>query len=228
MWRPDGSVVHKDKACETRMIRAENPLDAEKSISFAELELGNAPTAIRFVLKEDGGSRWIDFNGDDFVIPMPEAMYASSTLDLTGERSKEAMSVAAAAAARAAEMKLDTSTLEPLVDSASEYDVDVATTTTIPEKTTTEIAEKPFVPIERKRAERSAVGNGREVLLQGFNWESCKMDWYQYVEKLAPTIAEYGFSVIWLPPPTDSVSQEGYMPRDYYSCLLYTSDAADE
>ena len=40
MWRPDGSVVHKDKACETRMIRAENPLDAEKSISFAELELG--------------------------------------------------------------------------------------------------------------------------------------------------------------------------------------------
>ena len=133
MWRPDGSVVHKDKACETRMIRAENPLDAEKSISFAELELGNAPTAIRFVLKEDGGSRWIDFNGDDFVIPMPEAMYASSTLDLTGERSKEAMSVAAAAAARAAEMKLDTSTLEPLVDSASEYDVDVATTTTIPE-----------------------------------------------------------------------------------------------
>ena len=217
MWRPDGSVVHKDKACETRMIRAENPLDAEKSISFAELELGNAPTAIRFVLKEDGGSRWIDFNGDDFVIPMPEAMYASSTLDLTGERSKEAMSVAAAAAARAAEMKLDPSTLEPLVDSASEYDVDVATTTTIPEKTTTEIAEKPFVPIERKRAERSAVGNGREVLLQGFNWESCKMDWYQYVEKLAPTIAEYGFSVIWLPPPTDSVSQEGYMPRDYYS-----------
>ena len=146
MWRPDGSVVHKDKACETRMIRAENPLDAEKSISFAELELGNAPTAIRFVLKEDGGSRWIDFNGDDFVIPMPEAMYASSTLDLTGERSKEAMSVAAAAAARAAERKLDTSTLEPLVDSASEYDVDVATTTTIPEKTTTEIARNPSFP----------------------------------------------------------------------------------
>jgi len=86
MWRPDGSVVYKDKACETRMIRAENPLDPAKSISFAELELGNAPTAIRFVLKEDGGSRWIDLNGDDFVIPMPEAMYATSTLDLTGER----------------------------------------------------------------------------------------------------------------------------------------------
>lgn len=25
-----------------------------------------------------------------------------------------------------------------------------------------------------------------------------------------------GFTVIWLPPPTDSVSAEGYMPRDLY------------
>ena len=62
-------------------------------------------------------------------------------------------------------------------------------------------------------------GTGREVLLQGFNWESSRephSGWYNKVTALAPKLASYGFTVIWLPPPTDSVSFEGYMPRDLY------------
>ena len=39
--------------------------------------------------------------------------------------------------------------------------------------------------------------------------------WYRKVIELAPTLAERGFTTIWL-PPTDSVSAEGYMPRDLY------------
>ena len=35
--------------------------------------------------------------------------------------------------------------------------------------------------------------------------------------EMAPRLAELGFTVVWLPPPTDSVSQEGYMPRDLYN-----------
>ena len=66
---------------------------------------------------------------------------------------------------------------------------------------------------------QTPTGNGRELLIQGFNWESARLkhgSWYRKVIELAPTLAERGFTTIWLPPPTDSVSAEGYMPRDLY------------
>jgi len=59
-------------------------------------------------------------------------------------------------------------------------------------------------------------GTGREILCQFFNWESSKENWYQVVKKQAQDVADMGFTVVWLPPPTDSVSDEGYMPRDLY------------
>ena len=62
-------------------------------------------------------------------------------------------------------------------------------------------------------------GNGREILIQGFNWESARHKpgpWYRRVTELAPRLAECGFTIIWLPPPTQSVSDEGYMPGDLY------------
>jgi glycosidase len=65
----------------------------------------------------------------------------------------------------------------------------------------------------------SGTGSGREVLLQGFNWESARRQggsWYSVLRERAPELAAAGFTVIWLPPPTDSVSAEGYMPRDLY------------
>lgn len=51
----------------------------------------------------------------------------------------------------------------------------------------------------------------------GFNWESWKHSWYTTLEQQVDAIADAGFSVIWLPPPTDSVSPQGYMPKDLYS-----------
>jgi glycosidase len=30
-------------------------------------------------------------------------------------------------------------------------------------------------------------------------------------------ISSLGFTVVWLPPPTESVSPEGYMPKDLYN-----------
>ena len=63
-------------------------------------------------------------------------------------------------------------------------------------------------------------GNGREMLIQGFNWESCRMKptpgWYNKIKEMAPRLKEYGITTIWLPPPTNSVSMEGYMPQDLY------------
>ncbi|KAM1039903.1 hypothetical protein ACFX2I_029151 [Malus domestica] len=60
--------------------------------------------------------------------------------------------------------------------------------------------------------------NRFEILWQGFNWESSKSGrWYKELNSKAAELASLGFIVIWVPPPTDSVSPQGYMPRDLYN-----------
>ncbi|KAK0573163.1 hypothetical protein LWI29_003824 [Acer saccharum] len=64
----------------------------------------------------------------------------------------------------------------------------------------------------------SGTGTGFEILCQGFNWESHKSGrWYMELKEKAAELSSLGFSVIWLPPPTESVSPEGYMPKDLYN-----------
>lgn len=64
----------------------------------------------------------------------------------------------------------------------------------------------------------SGTGTGYEILFQGFNWESHKSGrWYMELKEKAAELASLGFSVVWLPPPTESVSPEGYMPKDLYN-----------
>lgn len=52
--------------------------------------------------------------------------------------------------------------------------------------------------------------------MQGFNWESSKEDWYVKITKQAAGFAEVGYTAVWMPPPSDAVSPEGYLPRDLY------------
>jgi len=61
-------------------------------------------------------------------------------------------------------------------------------------------------------------GSGEEVLLQAFNWESCREGggWYNRLMRELDTFVDQGFTGIWTPPPTASVSDEGYMPTDLY------------
>jgi alpha-amylase len=61
-------------------------------------------------------------------------------------------------------------------------------------------------------------GNGYEVILQGFNWDAhgVKPSWYARLAAAADSIAAAGFSTVWLPPATNSVSAQGYLPRDLY------------
>ncbi|KAI9386907.1 hypothetical protein POPTR_010G092900v4 [Populus trichocarpa] len=64
----------------------------------------------------------------------------------------------------------------------------------------------------------SGTGTGHEILLQGFNWESHKLGhWYMELKQKIEEISSLGFTVVWLPPPTESVSPEGYMPKDLYN-----------
>lgn len=72
-----------------------------------------------------------------------------------------------------------------------------------------------------------AAGSGYEIILQAFNWESCKDDWWKKMAALAPKAAEVGFTAAWLPPPSDSVSCQGYLPRDLYDLNSKFGSEAD-
>ncbi|KAJ1386029.1 Glycosyl hydrolase, family 13, catalytic domain [Sesbania bispinosa] len=64
----------------------------------------------------------------------------------------------------------------------------------------------------------SGTGTGYEILCQGFNWESHKSGrWYMELKQKASELGSLGCTVVWLPPPTESVSPEGYMPKDLYN-----------
>jgi alpha-amylase len=66
-------------------------------------------------------------------------------------------------------------------------------------------------------------GDGRDILLQGFHWESHRgatepgsggrKSWYRIISENAATIRQAGFTWVWLPPPSDSLAPQGYIPR---------------
>ncbi|EOY15167.1 Alpha-amylase-like 2 isoform 2 [Theobroma cacao] len=71
--------------------------------------------------------------------------------------------------------------------------------------------------VEESTDPGAVLRNGREILLQGFNWESHKYDWWRNLEKKVPDIAKSGFTSVWLPPASNSFSPEGYLPQNLYS-----------
>ena len=86
-------------------------------------------------------------------------------------------------------------------------------------------------PVEEKQILESGVlpriATGREVMLQGFHWESHNLDWYKIVQDRVGTINKAGFTQVWLPPPADSLAPQGYLPRNLYSLnSAYGSEAA--
>jgi alpha-amylase len=61
-------------------------------------------------------------------------------------------------------------------------------------------------------------GAPTDVLLQGFHWTSSQSrnpGWYQIVAQNAAAIQSARFDLVWLPPPSSSVDQEGYMPTSW-------------
>lgn len=63
----------------------------------------------------------------------------------------------------------------------------------------------------------SGTGTGREIVFQGFNWESWRRRWYLELAAKAADLSHCGVTAVWLPPPTQSVSPQGYMPSDLYN-----------
>ncbi|CAM8973405.1 unnamed protein product [Rhodiola kirilowii] len=60
-------------------------------------------------------------------------------------------------------------------------------------------------------------GTGREIVFQGFNWESWRRRWYLDLAPKAADLSQSGITAVWLPPPTQSVAPQGYMPSDLYN-----------
>lgn len=64
--------------------------------------------------------------------------------------------------------------------------------------------------------------NYGHVMLQGFHWTSCNYDlkhgrsWYGELRDHVSDIQATGATVMWLPPPSHSVSPEGYLPQCLY------------
>jgi alpha-amylase len=57
-------------------------------------------------------------------------------------------------------------------------------------------------------------GNSSEVMLQGFHWYSYQTyPWWGIIQNNAGNIKAGGFTMVWLPPPSDAASNEGYLPR---------------
>lgn len=56
-------------------------------------------------------------------------------------------------------------------------------------------------------------------MLQGFHWQAQSVGeqigrpWYAIIKENAQRIKDSGFTLVWFPPPSDSLAYEGYLPR---------------
>ncbi|KAI8032661.1 hypothetical protein LOK49_LG01G03681 [Camellia lanceoleosa] len=90
------------------------------------------------------------------------------------------------------------------------------------------VIEKEFIEKKRKALERAlqrktvqwermpeqtklepGTGTGREIVFQGFNWESWRKQWYLDLAPKAADLSQCGITAVWFPPPTESVAPQG-------------------
>ena len=58
-------------------------------------------------------------------------------------------------------------------------------------------------------------GGGRDVLLQGFHWNSHRWGWWNIVNTKAADIQTAGFTMVWLPPASRAADSAGYLPSEW-------------
>lgn len=76
--------------------------------------------------------------------------------------------------------------------------------------------------------ETSTLAVGQWVLLQGFDWAaiSDRGSLYSKVTGDAANIASAGINGVWLPPPSQSVDSQGYLPQQWYQLVASTNLAS--
>ncbi len=61
------------------------------------------------------------------------------------------------------------------------------------------------------------LGNGSDIFLQGFHWETWRHGTWNILHRLAPEIARMGFTMVWFPPVSKSTGGTGYLPSEWYN-----------
>ncbi|KAM1280137.1 hypothetical protein TB2_020666 [Malus domestica] len=232
---PPETVVFKDKALRTRLQQKEG---GNGCWGLFTLEEGLAGFLFLLKLNE---STWLRCVGNDFYIPLSSSKNANvvqseiqSKDAQVPDGSTEAVEESTAYAdglinemrnlvsdvfsdksPRTRSKKAQEAILQEIEKLAAEaYSIFRTTVPTLPEETIAETEEVKVAPAKIC----SGTGTGFEILCQGFNWESSKSGrWYMELKSKAALLSSLGFTVIWFPPPTESVSPEGYMPRDLYN-----------
>lgn len=204
--------------------------------SFGLFSLDGELEGLCFVLKLNENT-WLNYRGEDFYVPFltssssPVETEAAQVSEHTRKTDKEvsasgftdeiiteirnlAIDISSHKNQKTNVKEVQENILQEIEKLAAEaYSIFRSATPTFTEESIlTSEAEKPEIKIS------SGTGSGFEIVCQGFNWESHKSGrWYLELQEKADELASLGFTVLWLPPPTESVSPEGYMPKDLYN-----------
>ncbi|EPS68543.1 plastid alpha-amylase, partial [Genlisea aurea] len=235
---PPETVMFKYKALQTSLRKKDDGNGSKGSFPLHEEGL----SAFMFVLKINE-STWLNCEGNDFFVPLSSSSVVMEKHDTTQFISSDEGENGAASHATS---ESDSSNTDGIINDIRDLVSDISSTKSLKSRSKA-IQETILQEIEKLAAEAygifrssmpkfiassllededdgtavkisSGTGSGFEILLQGFNWESHKSGrWYMELHDKAPELSKLGFTVIWLPPPTDSVSPEGYMPTDLYN-----------
>ncbi|XVF03394.1 hypothetical protein REPUB_Repub04eG0257500 [Reevesia pubescens] len=221
---PPETAVFKNKALHT-LLQPKGTANGSRAL----FTLDEGLVGFIFVLKLDDNT-WLKFKGHDFYVPLSGAISIPGQHGQSDSASEEISSKVYTNgiineirnlvsglnenSPKAKIKEAQESILHEIEKLAAEaYSIFRSSIPTFSEKAVLETeAPKPTVQIS------SGICTGFEILCQGFNWESHKSGrWYMELKEKASELSSLGFTVIWLPPPTESVSPEGYMPKDYYN-----------
>ncbi|XP_077245278.1 alpha-amylase-like 3 [Tasmannia lanceolata] len=219
---PETSIFRK-KALQTLLQPKENGHGSWGLLSLKKEFMG-----VLFVLKLNENT-WMNNMGSDFYVPLTnvsslvantslEANLAVSNAAYTGGIINEIrnliIDISSGKGSKIKNKEAQEKILQEIETLAAEaYGIFRSSSATFLEKPVSDI-EDLIPPVKIC----SGTGSGYEVLCQSFNWESHKSGrWYSELIDKATDLSSMGFTTIWLPPPTDSVSPEGYMPRDLYN-----------
>lgn len=231
---PPKSRVFRKKAVETLLQK--KPEDVG---SWGLFPVDKDISGVPFVLKLNKDT-WLDNMGIDFYVPLVgDTSLEYKTKDqieaeLASTDVKEAQAIESSTNPDeiiteirnlvtdiSAEKSLTTTTKEAQESILEEIEKLAAEAYSVFRSITPVYVEEPIsdaTAIKPPIGKCPGTGSGYEVFCQVFNWESCKSkNWYSEITSKAGELSKLGITVVWLPPPTESVSPQGYMPSDLYN-----------